>query len=122
MLKTRILTWVFCLFLPVSAFAQTTAANRSWNAFWTKFSSAINAKNRAGVKSMMVAERDFDSAGGETRDQWLASVQWSELKKSVRKGVKVQGYDGKPGRISRDNFLLFAYIGGRWRFVGVQVA
>ncbi len=108
--------------LPVSALAQTADASRSWNAFWTKFSAAINAKNKSAVKSMMVAERDFDSAGGETRDQWLASVRWAELKQSVRKGVKVRNYDGKPGRISKDNYLLFAYVGGRWRFMGVQVA
>lgn len=121
-MKTRILTLVFCLLFPVSALAQTADANRTWNAFWTKFSAAINAKNKAAVKSLMVAERDFDSAGGETRDQWLASVDWAELKRSVRKGVKAQSYDGKPGRISKDNFLLFAYVGGRWRFMGVQVA
>lgn len=122
MMKKRILTLAFCLLFPVSAFAQTAEANRSWNAFWTKFSAAVNAGNKAAVKNMMVAERDFNSAGGETRAQWLASVRWSELKSSVRKGVKVRNYDGKPGRISKDNYLLFAYIGGRWRFVGVQVA
>ncbi len=121
-MKRRILTLVFCLLFPVSALAQTADANRSWNAFWTKFSAAVNAKNKAAVKSMMVAERDFDSAGGETRDQWLASVQWSDLKRSVRKGVKVQSYDGKPGRVSKDNYLLFEYTGGRWRFIGPQVA
>lgn len=121
-MKKRILTLVFCLLFPVSAFAQTADANRSWSAFWTKFSAAINSGNKASVKSMMIAERDFDAGGGETRSQWLASVQWSDLKRSVRKGVKAKNYDGKPGRISRDNYLLFAYIGGRWRFVGVQIA
>lgn len=121
MIRTRILTLVFCLLLPVSAFSQTAAASRSWNAYWTKFSAAINSKNKAAVKSMMVAERDFDSPGGETRDQWLASVDWSDLKRSVRRGVKFHSYDGKPGRISKDNFLLFEYTGGRWKFIGVQV-
>ncbi len=119
MKKTRILFLAFCLLIPASAFAQTSTANKSWNSFWTKFSTAVNQKNRVGLKSLMASERDFFSGGGgETRNEWLASVSWTELKKSVRRGVKVDNSDGKPGRLTKDNHLVFGFLGGKWRFMG----
>ncbi len=122
MKKIRILILAFCLLMPISALAQTSAANTSWNAYWTKFTAAVNSKNKTAFKNLMAAEKDFLSAGGETRDEWLASVSWAEFKQSVRKGVKVDNYEGKPGRITKDNYLIFAFIGGKWRFMGVMVA
>jgi len=117
--KIRILILAFCLLIPASAFAQTSPANQSWTSFWTKFSAAVNKKNRVALKNLMASERDFFSGGGgETRNQWLASVSWAELQKSVRRGTKVDDYDGKPGRVTRDNYLVFAYFGGKWRFMG----
>ena len=119
MKKTRVLMLAFCLLIPASGFAQTSAANKSWNSFWTKFSTAVNKKNRVAMKSLMASERDFFSGGGgETRNQWLASVSWAELQKSVRRGVKIDNSDGKPGRITKDKYLVFAFFGGRWRFMG----
>ncbi len=119
MKKIRILILAVCLLIPATAFAQSPAASRSWNSFWTKFSAAVNSRNRAGVKNLMASERDFFSGGGgETRDQWLASVSWRELQKSVRRGTKNYNYDGKPGRVTKDNYFIFAFIGGKWRFIG----
>ena len=119
MIKIRILILAFCLLIPVSAFAQTAAANRSWNSFWTSFSAAVNSRNRVALKGLMASEKDFYSGGGgETRDQWLRSVSWSELQKSVKKGVKIYNYGGKPGRLTKDNYLVFAFTGGKWRFMG----
>ena len=119
MKKLRILILGFCLLIPASAFAQTSTANRSWGAFWTKFSAAVNTRNRTNLKSLMASEKDFFSGGGgETRDQWLRAVSWSELQKSVKKGVKNYNYDGKPGRVTKDNYLVFAFTGGKWRFMG----
>ena len=119
MIKLRIFILALCLLIPVSAFAQTSTANRSWGAFWTKFSTAVNTRNRTNLKSLMASERDFFSGGGgETRDQWLRSVSWAELQKSVRRGTKVDFYDGKPGRLTKDNHLVFAFSGGKWRFMG----
>ena len=50
MKKLRILILGFCLLIPASAFAQTSTANRSWGAFWTKFSAAVNTRNRTNLK------------------------------------------------------------------------
>ena len=70
----------------------------------------------------MASERDFFSGGGGRRNEWLDMVEeqrwWGLLQKSIRAGVKVSNWDGKPGRVTRDNHLTFAYIGGRWRFTG----
>ena len=119
MKKIRVLTLAFCLLIPISALAQTSAADRSWSAFWTKFSAAVNTKNKAVVKNLMTSEKEFYSGGGgETRDQWLASVSWRELRQSVRSGVKNDRTYSKPGRVTRDNYLVFAFTGGKWRFMG----
>ncbi len=119
MKNIRILILAFCLLIPASAFAQTSTANRSWNSFWTKFSTAVKKRDRVAVKGLMASERNFFSGGGgETRSEWLASVSWTELQKSVRLGTKVDNYDGKPGRITKDNHLVFAFSGGKWRFMG----
>lgn len=125
MKKTRILFLTLFLMIPsATAFTQTTAAaNKSWNAFWRQFSSAVNRKNKAAVKRLMASEKDFSSGGGgETRDEWLQMVDkekwWGLLQKSVRAGVKTYEYDGRPSRVTKDNRMIFVFIGGRWRFVG----
>lgn len=123
MIKIRSLVLVLVLMIPATTFAQAPAANRNWNAFWAKFTSAVNRKSRASVKSLMASEKDFFSGGGgESRDEWLTMVEeqkwWGLLQKSVRRGVKNYNYDGKPGRVTKNDHLIFAYIGGRWRFTG----
>jgi hypothetical protein len=120
MKRLRILFFAFFLLIPAfQAQAQNAAADKSWNSFWTKFSTAVKQKNRVALKSLMVSEREFyPGGGGGTRDEWLNLVSWSELQKSVRSGIKADRTYGKPGRTTRDNWLIFAYTGGRWRFMG----
>lgn len=123
MKKLQILFLLLLLLLPVSTFAQRSTANKSWNAFWSKFSTAVNKRNKVALKSLMASEKDFFSGGGgETRDEWIQMVEeqrwWGLLQKSVRLGVKADTYDGKPGRVTKDNHLVFAFIGGKWRFMG----
>lgn len=124
MKKIRILFLMIFLMIPSVAFAQSAAtANKSWNAFWRQFTSAVNRKNKAAVKRLMAEEKDFFSGGGgESRDEWLQMVEeqkwWGLLQKSVKIGTKPSDYDGKPGRVTKDSHLVFAFIGGRWRFMG----
>ena len=116
----RILIFTFFLLIPAfQAQAQTPAADKSWNSFWTKFSSAVKQKNRAALKSLMASEKEFyPGGGGGTRDEYLDLVSWRELQQSVRTGIKADRTYGKPGRTTRDNYLIFAFTGGRWRFMG----
>lgn len=124
MKKLRILLLALFLLVPSAAFAQTSAAaNKSWNTFWTQFSSAVNKKNKAAVKRLMASENDFFSGGGvENRDGWLQLVEkekwWGNLQRAVKGGTKSSPYDGKPGKVTKDNSLVFAFIGGKWRFMG----
>jgi hypothetical protein len=125
MIKKRVIFLLFalCLVFPAVTYAQRSkSADRSWNSFWAQFVSAINRKNKASVKRLMASERDFSSKGMENRDEWLALVDkqrwWGDFQRSVRGGTKPYDYDGKPGRVTRDELLIFAYIGGRWRFMG----
>ncbi len=114
MIKRRILFLVIFLMIPASVFAQTSAqANKSWNSFWTQFTAAVNSKNKAAVKRLMAAEKDFDSGGGsENRDQWLRLVEkqnyWTSLQKSVRSGTKSHtDFNDRPTRVTKDEALIF---------------
>ena len=105
--------------------SATDAANKSWRPFWTQFSSAVRNKNKAAMKRLMSSEKDFFSGGGgETRDEWLKMLDdrkiWGLGQKSVAKGVVPFNEGGKIGRITKDRHLIFRYIGGRWRFVGIM--
>lgn len=126
MTKICFLFLTLCLCVPAFAFAQAkNNADKSWQPFWTEFSAAVNKKNKAGVKKLMSQEKDFFSGGGgETRDEWLQMIDeqrwWGRLQKSVRLGTKPYNYDGRPSRITKDNHLIFVYIGRQWRFVGLM--
>ncbi len=121
--RTLFLFLAFFLFIPSVSLAQS-AAQKDWNPFWTQFNSAVKSKNKAAVKRLMSSEKDFFSGGGgETRDEWLQSLDhgfWGEIRKSLAKGVKAYNAEGRTGRITKDRYLIFQYIGGRWRFVGVM--
>lgn len=124
------LSRIFFLFLFLSIFVPSItyaqgAANKSWNSFWTQFTAAVNAKNKASVKRLMSSEKDFFSGGGgETRVEWLKflddSRRWGSVQRSVAKGVVVHNDGRRLGRITKDQHLIFKYIGGKWRFVGVM--
>ena len=123
MRKIRLLFLMILLLIPASTFAQTNAANKSWNNFWTQFTSAVTKKNKPAVKRLMASEKDFFSGGGgESRSEWLQMVDksrlWGNLQRAVKSGTKFYDYDGKPGRVTKDNTLIFAFIGGQWRFMG----
>lgn len=111
------------LFVPSFASAQS-AAEKSWKPFWTQFTAAVKSKDKAGVKRLMSSEKDwFSVGGGETRDEWLKMLDdgfWGEVQKSVAKGVVAYNEGGRTGRITKDRQLVFQYIGGKWRFVGIM--
>ncbi|MGC2237811.1 MAG: hypothetical protein WA584_16725 [Pyrinomonadaceae bacterium] len=119
------------LFIPSLAAAQTsrsvtTAANKSWKPFWTQFTAAVKSKNKAAVKQLMVAERDFSNgAEGGTRNQWLKNLDkqklWGEVQRTVAKGTKLYNSGEKiPWRVTMDDSLLFVFEKGSWRFFGVR--
>jgi len=112
------------LAFPVLVSAQTSrAADKSWNAFWTQFSAAVNRKNKAALRRLMASEKNFSSGGGAGgRAGWLADLEenswWGLLQRSVRTGTKPYAEGRRPARVTRDNRLVFQYIGGRWQFTG----
>lgn len=114
---------LFILFIPSVSSAQSVA-EKSWQPFWTQFNTAVKSKNKAAVKRLMSSEKDFFSGGGgETRDEWLQSLDdgfWGGIRKSLAKGVKPYHENRRTGRVTKDDLLIFQYISGKWRFVGVM--
>ena len=113
------------LFVPSVSFAQS-AAEKSWKPFWTQFNAAVKSKNKAAIKRLMSSEKDFRCGLDDTtRDEWLKGLddnKWlGEVQRSVVKSTKP--YDNgtrRPARITKDEWLIFEYIGGKWRFVGEE--
>lgn len=113
------------LFVPSVNYAQS-AASKSWNSFWTQFSAAVKNKDKVAVKRLMSSESDFLTHGGiGSRNDYLnlfkAKGYWQDVQKSAAKGT--MSYDlerQRPARITKDKYLIFEYIGGKWRFVGVM--
>jgi hypothetical protein len=111
------------LFVHSGSFAQS-AAEKSWKPFWAQFTAAVRSKNKAAVKKLMASESEFSVPGTTGRDDFLAmlddSNMWKDVQKSVAKGVIAYNKGGRIGRITKDRNLIFQYIGGKWRFVGVM--
>jgi hypothetical protein len=112
---------VFPVFVSAQSQKIKTAANKSWSSFWTKFSVAVKTKNRQSF--IALTSKNFTSGGGETVSEWLEQTSWTEIRKSVAKGTKPNGFDeGKIWRITKDNNLIFVFENGRWGFFGQQIA
>lgn len=106
--------------------SDIVAANRKWKPFWAQFATAVRSRNKASVRQLMVAEKEFsyDEEGG-TRNQWLRLLDrhklWGDVQKSVAKGTKLYDTGEKiPWRITKDNSLLFVFEKGKWRFRGTM--
>jgi hypothetical protein len=112
------------LLAPAAASAQT-AADRSWPGFWRQFTSAVRGKNRAAIRRLMSSEADFITTGGiGNRNDFLKMFDdksyWGDVRRSADQGVvSFVSEKGRPGRRTRDKYLTFEFIGGRWRFVGL---
>jgi len=113
------------LFIPSLSFAQN-AANKSWNPFWTQFKSAVKTKDKAVIRRAMSSESDFITTGGiASRNDFMKMFNdksyWKDLQESVDSGVKSYvSENGRPARKTKNNYLIFQYIGGKWRFVGLM--
>jgi hypothetical protein len=124
-LRTLTMSLLIIAVVSISGFAQTSAADKSWNAFWAKFSTAVKTKNRSTIKAMTA--KDFsDGGGGDTVAEWMKYTldknnSWGDFQNSVKKGTKTYNSgDGKPWRITKDNQFLFVYKNNRWQFFGVM--
>jgi hypothetical protein len=129
MKTARILSVALLLLIPSVGIPQsrtaTGAANRSWQSFWRQFSTAVNKKDRAALRRMMSS--DFYSGGGEaTAAEWIRYMDehklWRQHQQSVALGTKPYKMEGNPGRVTRNDHLIFEFKGGRWRWWGIMGA
>lgn len=127
MKTARILPIVLLLLVPSVSFAQSRATNaaatRSWQSFWRQFSAAINKKDRAALRRMMPSDF-FSGGGGQTASEWIKFMDrqnlWREHQMSVALGTKSYKMDRNPGRVTKNDHLIFEYKGGRWWWWGIM--
>ncbi|HRH41494.1 MAG TPA: hypothetical protein PKY82_07595 [Pyrinomonadaceae bacterium] len=115
-----ILMFVSAGFTQAQSAATKKAATKSWNSFWTKFSTAVKNKDRKTF--IALTRKDFQDAGGGTLKEWLDSTSWSRLRNSVNKGTKDYSHGKEIGRITKNKDLIFVYGKNGWRFFGELVA
>src|SRR5882724_9922409 len=133
MTKKRILVLLFLLVVPSFTVAQTspsnwTAANASWQSFYTAFRAAVNRRDRAAMQRIM--PDDFsDGGGGGTASEWLRFIDenakkgsWKDLQKSFAKGTVINrswSSKGIPTRVTKDNGYYFEFRKDKkWYFAG----
>lgn len=132
--KTKILTLLLALLIPSLTFAQTsrsnwTAANASWQSFYTAFRAAVSKRDRAAMLRMMPADF-FDGGGGSTASEWLQFIDknakngsWRDLQKSFARGTVINrswSSKGIPTRVTKDNGYYFEFRRDKkWYFAGV---
>lgn len=107
-------------FTQAQSAATKKAASKSWNSFWTKFSTAVKNKDRKTF--IALTRKDFQDAGGGSIEEWLDSTSWSRLRNSVNKGTKDYSHGKEIGRITKNKDLIFVYGKNGWRFFGELVA
>ena len=134
MTKTRILFLLFFLLVPSLTFAQNsssnwTAANASWQSFYTAFRAAVDKRDRAAMLRMMPGDF-FDGGGGGTASEWLQFIDgsakngsWRDLQKSFAQGTVINrnwSSKGIPTRVTKDNGYYFEFRRDKkWYFAGV---
>jgi hypothetical protein len=134
MTKARILLLLFLLVVPALTFAQEsrsnwTAANASWQKFYTAFRAAVNKRDRAAMLRMM-PDDFFDGGGGQTAGEWLQFIDdnakngsWRDLQKSFAQGTVINrawSKKGTPTRVTKDNGYYFEFRKNKkWYFAGV---
>ena len=100
--------------------ATKKAATKSWNTFWTKFSTAVKNKDRKAF--IALTRKDFQDAGGSTIEEWIDNTSWRELRNSVNQGTRDFSHSKEIGRITKDKNLIFVYGKNGWKFFGELVA
>ena len=112
---------VFSTFSVAQSAATKNKASKSWNAFWTKFSTGV--RNKDGKALIALTTRHYHNAGGEPINEWVQGSPWSDLKAAINKGTKpYDGHDKQVWRVTKNDYLLFVFENGRWVFYGELVA
>jgi hypothetical protein len=114
-----ILILVFTFSGSMSA-QSSNSADKNWNAYWTKFNTAVKSKNHKSI--IALTSKKFFSPSGEKIGGWVKDANnWRRLKNSVSKGTKTFACK-KICRITRNadsTFgLVFVFENNRWSFIG----
>lgn len=111
MKKFILMVFMLAIFASISVNAQSTAANKAWTPFLSKFTSAVKKKNRAAILAMALPRSSFEpTAGGDYAEDMVDGITLSDL----RSGFK--SWNG--GKITRKGCLWFKFIDGKWYWAG----
>ena len=105
------------MFVPLAVSAQSEA-EKSWNPFWTKFTTAVKAKNITAILKLTVSENNFSNGGGAGSRKQLIKESLNFIRDSVGTGTMIYNNGSQPARRTKNGALVFEYINKRWWFVG----
>lgn len=107
---------------PVAITAPVTPQTKEqlWDAFWTKFSAAVNQRDKNAMIALSLQTNEFfDGGGGGTAAQWINTADeetWKYWQKAITKGTKVFE---KTQRITKNDYMYFDFKNGNWFWAGV---
>jgi hypothetical protein len=134
---SRISFLILLLFLcvPSMSYAQS-AAEKSWQPFWTKFSSAVKNKNFNALDALTLKPFHTSDETWDSLEQFFGSdkesrnYSWKQLAESVKSGTKKMGMidlagtgrsaDKRLGRVTNNDYAIFVYTKNGWRWWGTM--
>lgn len=115
------------LFVPSISSAQS-AADKAWQPFWAKFSTAVKKQDLAALKKLVSSDNFQAGGSNETGNEWIKIMEkrnvWKKYQAAVVSGTKTDQCSEPACRITKNKKqpLLFAFINGQWRWTGFASA
>lgn len=119
MKKLVLVFFALAIFTPMLVNAQSTAANKAWPAFWTKFRSAVIRKDKPAILALAIDDSRFErDAGVDSAAVIAEGMAGGYLSKSARSDINSGFKSWNGGKITRKGCLWFKFIGNRWYWAG----
>lgn len=124
--------WVSAAFVevggPTASGAAVSSSDQQWTEYWARFSKAVETRDRKALLGLMSKSFETNGGGESTSEEWLATMDslnlWTETQRSVATGTKsCPAHFERPKsscRITRDDYLIFDYSDGQWRWTGLM--
>ena len=81
----------------------------------------VNKRNKQGMIELSLQTKDFfDGGGGGSAAEWIHSADdetWKYWQKAIKLGTK--SFE-KTMRVTKNNYMMFDFVNGKWVWIGVE--